>query len=119
MKSSYIITFLHLMSAPLLLFGAQGVSLPALPCGCAAGNLWQNRSDRFCHFSYTSNICGHPDGVQVTRSTFRRRIHPFRIVILRLERSILAQGIFVAANRSQCGSMIYTFYMFCTDKSKI
>ncbi len=33
MKSSYIITFLHLMSAPLLLFGAQGVSLPALPCG--------------------------------------------------------------------------------------
>ena len=34
------------------------------------------------------------------------------------ERSILAKGMFIAANRSQCGSMIYTFYMFCTDKSK-
>ena len=34
------------------------------------------------------------------------------------ERSILAQGIFVAANRSQCGSMIYTFYMFYTAKNK-
>ena len=25
--------------------------------------------------------------------------------------------MFIAANRSQCGSMIYTFYMFYTDKS--
>ncbi len=24
----------------------------------------------------------------------------------------------IAANRSQCGSMIYTFYMFYTDKNK-
>ena len=33
MKTSCVITILHLMSAPLLLFGAQGVSLPTLPCG--------------------------------------------------------------------------------------
>ena len=33
MKTSCVIIFLHLMSAPLLLFGAQGVSLPTLPCG--------------------------------------------------------------------------------------
>ena len=46
----------------------------------------------------TGNICGHSGGIQVTQSTFRRRIHSFRNVI------------------SQCGSMIYTFYMFCTDK---
>jgi len=26
--------------------------------------------------------------------------------------------MFIAANRSQCGSMIYTFYMFCTGKNK-
>ena len=44
---------------------------------------WQNRSDQFCHFSHTSNICGHSDGVQVTRSTFRHHIHPFRAVISR------------------------------------
>ena len=30
----------------------------------------------------------------------------------------MAKGMFIAANRSQCGSMIYMFYMFCTDKSK-
>ena len=35
------------------------------------------------------------------------------------ERPILAKGMFIAADRSQCGSMIYTFYMFCTDKSEI
>ena len=26
--------------------------------------------------------------------------------------------MFIAANRSQCGSMIYTFYMFYTDKKQ-
>jgi len=26
--------------------------------------------------------------------------------------------MFIAANCSQCGSMIYTFYMFCTAKNK-
>jgi hypothetical protein len=34
------------------------------------------------------------------------------------ERSVLAQGMFIAANRSQCGSIIYMFYMFCTAKDK-
>ncbi len=26
--------------------------------------------------------------------------------------------MFITANRSQCGSMIYTFYMFYTTKNK-
>ena len=30
--------------------------------------LWQNRSDLFCHFAHTGNICGYSDGVQVTSS---------------------------------------------------
>jgi len=33
MKTSCVITILHLMSVPLVLFGAKSVPLPALPCG--------------------------------------------------------------------------------------
>lgn len=44
-------------------------------------------------------------------NTLRRLyLEPLRAEFYGTERSILAQGIFVAANRSQCGSMIYTFF---------
>ena len=33
MKTSCVITILHLMSAPLALFGARVTPLPTLPCG--------------------------------------------------------------------------------------
>ena len=45
MKTSCVITILHLMSAPLALFGARVTPLPPLPCGTLTNDVsfgWQD-----------------------------------------------------------------------------